>query len=175
VLFRSEGRCDCIFVERNTGGGAAIETITLVAEKRGIKVIAIEHDAPTRHHPNTVYVKETYSRSGAPKEIRAEPAAAVYEQGRVSHVRGAALEELEDELTTWVPDAGQRSPNRLDALVFAVTELLGLKATTLDGGAAIAAATAANTKLQQAAAQTRSPSIDAAALLRQRMGGGGRI
>jgi phage terminase large subunit-like protein len=31
---------------------------------------------------------------------------------------------LEDEQTTWIPDAGMRSPNRIDALVWALTELM---------------------------------------------------
>ena len=54
------------------------------------------------------------------KAVRAEPIAALYEQGRVHHI--GHLSDLEGELTTWTPDAGW-SPNRLDALVWAVTEL----------------------------------------------------
>jgi predicted phage terminase large subunit-like protein len=54
------------------------------------------------------------------KRLRAEPVAALYEQGRVHHV--GRLPELEDQLTSWTPeDAG--SPDRLDALVWAITEL----------------------------------------------------
>jgi predicted phage terminase large subunit-like protein len=55
------------------------------------------------------------------KLIRAEPIAALYEQGRVSHV--GRMIALEDELTTWVPSA-RRSPNRLDALVWALSALI---------------------------------------------------
>lgn len=54
------------------------------------------------------------------KMIRAEPIAALYEQGRVHHVR--AFPELEIEMTTYTPETGW-SPNRLDALVWAITEL----------------------------------------------------
>lgn len=54
------------------------------------------------------------------KVLRAEPIAAYYEQGRVHHV--GAFEELEDEYCTWVP--GGKSPNRLDAAVWALTELM---------------------------------------------------
>ncbi len=54
------------------------------------------------------------------KALRAEPVVALYEQGRVHHVGVHA--ELEEQLTTWVPDVG-RSPDRLDALVYALTEL----------------------------------------------------
>jgi phage terminase large subunit-like protein len=54
------------------------------------------------------------------KQIRAEPIAAVYEQGKVHHV--GAFPELEDELCTWIPGQAS-SPDRLDALVWAFTEL----------------------------------------------------
>ena len=54
------------------------------------------------------------------KHARAEPIAALYEQGKVTHC--ALLENLEDQLCTWTPDSG-RSPDRLDALVWALTEL----------------------------------------------------
>lgn len=54
------------------------------------------------------------------KEVRAEPIAALYEQKRVHHVGTFAL--LEDEMCTWVP--GTKSPNRMDALVWALTELM---------------------------------------------------
>lgn len=54
------------------------------------------------------------------KVIRAEPVAALYEQGRVHHV--GAFPELEDEMTTWTVDEPW-SPNRLDALVWAITDL----------------------------------------------------
>ncbi len=54
------------------------------------------------------------------KVTRAEPIAALYEQGRVHHVGGLA--DLEDQLCTWVPGM-TGSPDRLDALVWALTEL----------------------------------------------------
>jgi phage terminase large subunit-like protein len=53
------------------------------------------------------------------KITRAEPIAALYEQGKVHHV--GVLDLLEDELCSWVP--GMSSPDRLDALVWALTEL----------------------------------------------------
>lgn len=65
-------------------------------------------------------IKLVDSRRG--KTIRAEPVVALYEKHRVHHVgRQGDLGELEDELTTWVP--GDPSPNRLDALVHALTAL----------------------------------------------------
>ena len=54
------------------------------------------------------------------KQARAEPVAALYEQGKIAHVQ--PFEELEDQLVTWTPESGE-SPDRLDALVWALTEL----------------------------------------------------
>lgn len=54
------------------------------------------------------------------KVTRAEPIAALYEQGKVSHV--GSLAQLEDQMCSWTP--GQSSPDRLDALVWALTELM---------------------------------------------------
>jgi predicted phage terminase large subunit-like protein len=54
------------------------------------------------------------------KRARAEPVAALYEQGRVSHV--GSFPELEDEMCT-APET-RDSPDRMDALVWAVTELM---------------------------------------------------
>jgi phage terminase large subunit-like protein len=58
------------------------------------------------------------------KWLRAEPVAALYEQGRVGHV--GAFAALEDEMSDFGPDglSGGRSPDRVDALVWALTELL---------------------------------------------------
>lgn len=54
------------------------------------------------------------------KAVRAEPIVALYEQGRVHHLE--VFGDLESELTTWRPEDSW-SPNRLDALVWALTEL----------------------------------------------------
>lgn len=56
------------------------------------------------------------------KSIRAEPIAALYEQGKVHHLEG--LTALEDELTTWNPLLAANSPDRLDAVVWALTDLM---------------------------------------------------
>jgi phage terminase large subunit-like protein len=55
------------------------------------------------------------------KRVRAEPVAALTEQGRIHHV--GPLPELEDQLCTWLPEGVDWSPDRLDAMVWAVTEL----------------------------------------------------
>lgn len=55
------------------------------------------------------------------KRVRAEPIAALYQQGKVHHV--GAFPELETQLTTWDATDGSVSPDRLDAMVWALTEL----------------------------------------------------
>jgi phage terminase large subunit-like protein len=60
------------------------------------------------------------------KYLRAEPVAALYAQGRVKHA-GSSFALLEDEMCAFGLDglAGGGSPDRLDAMVWAVTELTG--------------------------------------------------
>ena len=69
--------------------------------------------------PNVAFRAVRASRG---KLLRAEPVAALYEQGRVHHV--GAFTDLEDQMTGWTPQSGEKSPDRLDALVWAVTDLL---------------------------------------------------
>ena len=56
------------------------------------------------------------------KQARAEPVAALYEMGRMHHC--GTFIGLEDEMVTWVPLESTDSPNRVDALVWAASELL---------------------------------------------------
>jgi phage terminase large subunit-like protein len=69
-----------------------------------------------------VPVKKVHASKG--KVARAEPVAALYEQGRVRHVRG--LGRLEEQMGLMARDgyAGRGSPDRVDALVWALTELM---------------------------------------------------
>jgi phage terminase large subunit-like protein len=93
---------DAIVAEKNYGGDMVRHTLANSG-----------HDG--------VRVKDVTSRRG--KEIRAEPIVALFEQGRVFLVgKPGAMEALEDEMCTWVPGKGA-SPNRVDALVHAATEL----------------------------------------------------
>jgi phage terminase large subunit-like protein len=55
------------------------------------------------------------------KQLRAQPIAALYEQGRVSHCE--VFLDLEEQMTQWTPESGT-SPDRLDALVFALSEFM---------------------------------------------------
>lgn len=93
-----EFSADRIVAERNYGGDMVESTIRQVDQQVPVKVI-------------------TASRG---KVQRAEPVAALYEQQLVHHV--GALPKLEDQMTTWTPQSGT-SPDRMDALVWAVTEL----------------------------------------------------
>lgn len=54
---------------------------------------------------------------------RAEPVAAMYEQGRVHHV--GEFPSLEDEMCSYTGEETEESPDRMDALVWALTELIG--------------------------------------------------
>lgn len=65
-------------------------------------------------------------RAGRGKGLRAEPVAALYEQGRVKHLRSGGLGALEDQMCRMTVRGyeGRGSPDRLDALVWAVHELM---------------------------------------------------
>lgn len=75
-----------------------------------------------RQIDRTVPVRAVRAMRG--KWLRAEPVAALYEQGRVAHL--GALPELEDEMSDFGPEglSGGASPDRVDALVWALTDLL---------------------------------------------------
>lgn len=92
--------CDLIVPEKNNGGAMVAHTIR-----------TIDANAP---------IKPVWASVG--KRTRAEPVSALYEQGRIFHVQHFA--QLESQMTTWVPDMGMASPDRLDALVWALTELM---------------------------------------------------
>lgn len=89
---------DAIVAEKNFGGQMVESTI---------------HN----EHPHA-RVLMVNSRRG--KRLRAEPIVGRYEQRRVFHASG--LGDLEDQMTSWVPATSQ-SPDRVDALVHALTEL----------------------------------------------------
>jgi phage terminase large subunit-like protein len=93
-------QADIIVAEVNNGGDMVGHTINTVR--------------------SNVHFKAVHASRG--KRVRAEPVAALYEQGKVHHV--GAFAELEDQLTTWDSSTGEESPDRLDALVWALTELM---------------------------------------------------
>ncbi|MGY3409152.1 phage terminase large subunit-like protein [Bradyrhizobium sp. GM5.1] len=97
-----EFKADRIIAERNFGGAMVQHVIRTV-------------------DPNVPYREVTASRG---KVQRAEPVSALYEQNRVRHV--GSFTELEDQLAAMTGEgfAGDGSPDRADALVWALTELM---------------------------------------------------
>ncbi len=89
---------DCIVAEKNQGGEM-------------VEYVIRQYDKITR-------IKLVHAKKG--KALRAEPVVSLYEQGLVHHLPG--LTRLENEMLTWVPGEGE-SPNRVDAMVYAITEL----------------------------------------------------
>jgi phage terminase large subunit-like protein len=92
---------DAIVVESNQGGDLLSDVLNQ-AGLGGTRIIKVH--------------------AGASKRVRADPAAVLYEQGRVSHV--GCLNALEDEMCLFGGvDAGSASPDRVDALVWAISKL----------------------------------------------------
>ena len=89
---------DKIIAETNNGG----DMVTLLIKQ-------VDHSAPVK--------KVTATRG---KQLRAEPISSLYEQGRVHH--HGYFAELETQMCEWTPVSSE-SPDRLDALVWAITEL----------------------------------------------------
>lgn len=78
----------------------------------------------------TVAYRSVHASRG--KIIRAEPVAALFEQGRVHTV--AVFKELEDECCQYAPLISTESPGRLDAMVWAITDLMLNAPVTLGEG-----------------------------------------
>ena len=103
-------KANLIVAEKNQGGEMVAMTI---------KQAEITLDDGRTVTGKNVPVKLVHASRG--KYVRAEPVSAKYEQNKVHHV--GSFPQLEDELCLWLP--GDKSPNRLDALVWAITELIG--------------------------------------------------
>lgn len=80
---------------------------------------ALVRNAINAIDPN-VKVLEVHSKYG--KALRAEPVVLAYEQKRIHHVN--YLPDLESQMTSWIPEETRKSPDRVDALVHAMTALL---------------------------------------------------
>lgn len=104
-----EFKADRLIAERNFGGAMVEHVIRTI-------------------DPKVAYKEVTASRG---KIARAEPVHALYEQGKVSHV--GSFPQMEDQLCMMTPDgyAGEDSPDRADAMVWAVTELMLSAQTTV--------------------------------------------
>ena len=110
----------------NTADAWARVAIDLYDELEADKVVAEVNGAydMVRFTLRTVRSGLPYDevRATRGKQLRADPISALYEQGRVHHV--GSFPDLEDQLCTWVPgEPGQKSPDRLDACVWALTYL----------------------------------------------------
>lgn len=91
---------DRIVAEINNGGAMVGATVRTVEKNVPFKAVSA-------------------SRS---KQARAEPISALYEQHRVHHC--GPFPALEDQCCNWEPMSGAASPDRLDALVWALTDLM---------------------------------------------------
>lgn len=100
VALFDEYKADALLVEVNQGGDMVSAVLKQVRPSLPIREI----------------------RAHVGKKLRAEPVAAMYEQGRVHHV--GIFAQLEDQMTNWTP-ADASSPDRLDAMVQAFSDLLG--------------------------------------------------
>lgn len=109
-----------VIVERNHVGLHARDLIRVHARIEGMRVEVLPDAtrAFPRRTPGVIFIREVVSSTT--KDVRAAPAAALYAAGFVHHI--GTLARLELEQTTWEPGS-RRSPNRLDANVFAVCEL----------------------------------------------------
>ena len=99
VALYAKHKADRVVAEVNQGGDM-VETIL-----RGID--------------RNISYRSVHATKG--KFTRAEPVAALYEQGRVHHV--GVLPQLETQMVSWSPQQ-QKSPDRIDALVWGVTDLM---------------------------------------------------
>ena len=109
VDLAAETGADAIIVETNNGGDMCKLVLENELERR-------------RRAGESVAVAVRGITASRGKRTRAEPISQLYEQGRVTHVE--PLPMLEDELCTWAPEEDAKSPDRLDAMVWALTELM---------------------------------------------------
>ena len=109
---------------RSSPGGWASAAITGYHKHRAVRIIGEVNNGgdmvgfTIKTVDAKVPFKAVHASRG--KLTRAEPVSALYEQGRIHHV--GSFPDLEDQLCEWVP--GDKSPDRLDALVWAITELM---------------------------------------------------
>ena len=100
ISLYNDYEADLIVAERNQGGDMVRSTLRTVDD--------------------TVPIKMVHASRG--KYARAEPVSSLYERGKVKHLK--YLEDLEEQMVTWEPLGSIGSPDRLDAMVWAVTNLL---------------------------------------------------
>lgn len=94
---------DCVVGEINFGGEMVEAVIKSTAESNGMKHVPFEA-----------------VRASRGKQLRAEPVSNLYQKNEISHV--GTFPDTEDQMCNWLP--GEKSPDRLDALVWALTHLM---------------------------------------------------
>jgi predicted phage terminase large subunit-like protein len=99
VKARERWNADCIVAEKNQGGDMVESVIRSAGERQRIKLVTATKG----------------------KYVRAEPIYSMYEQGKIYHIGQFPI--LESQMITFDPDKG-KSPDRVDALVWAFTELM---------------------------------------------------
>jgi len=100
ISLYQEYSADRIVAERNQGGDMVRRTLEAEDEAVPIRLV----------------------HASRGKMARAEPISALYERGKVKHAKG--LDELETQMRTWEPLGSMGSPDRLDACVWALTDLM---------------------------------------------------
>jgi phage terminase large subunit-like protein len=137
IVVAGKGECRCkgeredhAFVLADVSGhytpdGWAKRAIAAFIEWKADRVVAevnnggemVEHTLRTAD--STIPYRALHASRG--KRVRAEPIAALYEQGKVHHV--GSFSAMEDQMANYTPDGYDGSPDRLDAMVWALTEL----------------------------------------------------
>ena len=114
-----EHEANTVVIETNQGGEALVDLLHTVEPNLPIEMVTAKKA----------------------KRVRAEPVSALYEQHRVHHV--GSFDTLEDQICTWTPEEVD-SPDRMDALVYAITALF----ETGDAGGFLSALTSNCEKCQ---------------------------
>jgi len=106
--------------------GWARRAVVLLDELEGDRIIGEVNNGgdPVEHTVRTVRRNVPYRavRASRGKRVRAEPIAAMYEQGRVHHV--GSFPELEDQMCNFLPEGNEIPVDRVDALVWAAAFLM---------------------------------------------------
>lgn len=119
LTLHRDHKADRIVAERNNGGEMVAHTIRSYYDGSGLSGA-------------NVFVKPVFASRG--KFTRAEPVALLFQQKRV-HIVGS-LSGLEDQMCQWDPYSGDKSPDALDAMVWAIYDLMVLGPARLWNNAA---------------------------------------
>lgn len=139
-----------ILVERNRGGSLVAANVRAALFRKSTL------EPKRKAELDRVKIRElTNDKYKGGKEDRAEPVSILYSRGVVKHY--GRLPRLEDEMTTWVPGETAASPNGVDAVCNAVTNLLETNERLLEPNRAVTEAVEANRILDEAASGKLAP------------------